>query len=122
MNPYQTNIGKVYFFTDGEYIKIGFTTETIGRRLQRVSTGSPKKLFSLGYTFGTMDDEYGLHVLFDKDRLRPDAEWFKPSEELLDYINAVNEYENKCVIVNDDGFIQLCDCIPNVYNNCDDEE
>lgn len=91
MNPYKEDKGKVYFFTDGEFIKIGFTTETIDRRLQRLSTGTPKKLYSLGYFSGEMSDETMVHKKFCDARLRSDGEWFEPTQELIDYINDVSE-------------------------------
>lgn len=110
MNPYLTDIGKVYFFTDGDYIKIGFTKETLKRRLERLATGNPKRMFILGYTKGTMDDEFALHALFNKDRVRYDGEWFYPSQELIDYINEVNEIENVFVMMDDDNKINLFNC------------
>lgn len=91
MNPYQEDKGKVYFFSDGEYIKIGFTTETIDRRLKRLSTGTPHKLYSLGYFSGEMADETKVHKKFCETRLRVDGEWFQPTQELIDYINEVSE-------------------------------
>ena len=111
MNPYNEQIDKVYFFTDGEFIKIGYTREKLYRRLKRLATGSPKSLYILGYVHGTLDDEEALHILFDKDRVRQDGEWFRPSDELIDYINAVNELQNKYVMINDDGTIMAYDCV-----------
>lgn len=101
MNPYQEGKGKVYFFTDGEYIKIGFTTESIDRRLQRLSTGTPKKLYCLGYFSGKMSDETMVHKKFCEARLRSDGEWFEPVQELLDYINGISEQDTYVEL--DDG-------------------
>lgn len=109
MNPYLTDVGKVYFFTDGDYIKIGFTKETLQRRLERLATGNPKRMYILGYMKGTMKDEITLHALFDKDRVRYDGEWFKPSERLIDFINSVNEMKNKHVMIDDNNIVMVFD-------------
>ena len=66
----------MYFLSDGEYIKIGFTTNTIDKRIKQLSTGSAKKIFCLGYFYGTMNDESELHRRFGKLRLRSGGEWF----------------------------------------------
>ena len=68
--------GKVYFLSDGEYIKIGFTTKTIEKRIKQLSTGSAKRIFCLGYFQGTVEDESNLHRRFGKLRLRSEGEWF----------------------------------------------
>ena len=73
----QKNVkGKVYFLSDGECIKIGFTTKTVEKRIKQLSIGSAKKIFCLGYFQGTMEDESKLHRRFGKLRLRSGGEWF----------------------------------------------
>ena len=87
-------MGKIYFITDCENIKIGFTTLNVEKRLKQLQTGCVKKLFVLGYITGTMADEKKLHDIFGANRLRYNGEWFKPTQELLDYINKYNEISN----------------------------
>ena len=91
MNPYQENIDKVYFITDGESIKIGYTSEKINRRIHRISNNIGKKdLYALGYFYGTMQDEFATHEKFKESRIRPDREWFRPTEDLIDFIHEKN--------------------------------
>lgn len=82
--------GKIYFFTNGESIKIGFTKNSVQKRLKQLNTGSDKQLYYLGYINGTMEDEETLHKRFSRLRLRDNGEWFEADQELLDYINSVN--------------------------------
>lgn len=41
----------------------------------------------LGYMKGNIKLENDLHKLFAKDRIRSNAEWFFPSNGLIDFIN-----------------------------------
>ena len=95
-------MGKVYFITDCENIKIGFTKLDVEKRLNQLQTGCVKKLFILGYITGTMQDEKMLHNMFGSSRLRYNGEWFKPTQNLLDYINNYNEVPN-CYVDYIDG-------------------
>lgn len=85
---------KVYFLTDGTNIKIGFTKGKIKKRIQQLSTGSSRKIMELGWILGDVLKEKELHSKFYKDRIRYSGEWFRPSEELINYINEVNEKPN----------------------------
>lgn len=73
----------VYFIScgEGEPIKIGYTSQSVDKRLASMQTGVPVKLTVLGEMDGTMTDEQALHARFDADRVR--GEWFRPSAELL---------------------------------------
>ena len=53
----------------------------------------------LGYMKGNLKLENELHKLFGKDRIRPNAEWFYPSDNLIDFINQNNEVENCYVMI-----------------------
>ena len=83
--------GYVYFITDGEYIKIGYTKNHPKKRLKQLNTGNDKKLFLLGYILGNMSKEKELHKKFGRLRVRNSSEWFNVNDELLDYINQNNE-------------------------------
>lgn len=88
-------MGNVYFITDCKNIKIGYTKQkNVYKRLKQIQTGSPDRLYLLGYFFGTMSDEKYLHKLFAKERIRDNGEWFRASNELIEYINTHNEKEN----------------------------
>lgn len=87
-------MGKVYFITDGNYIKIGYTAGSVHRRLNQLKTGSPCQLYLLGYIDGTQKTEHELHIRFGKYRIRTDGEWFEGADEIIEYINAVNQHPN----------------------------
>ena len=57
-------MGYVYFITNGENIKIGYTKNSVQKRLKQLNTGSDKQLYILGYMKGTMADEENLHSKF----------------------------------------------------------
>ena len=91
----------IYFITNKENIKIGFTSVNPQKRLKQLNAGSDKQLYLLGYQFGSMDDEKELHVRFQKFRIRDNAEWFYPDQSIIDYINQNNIVENCYVFVNE---------------------
>ena len=82
-----------------QYIKIGFTTETIQKRMSRLKTGNPKDIYCLCNYKGTILQEKELHKTFIKDRVRDNGEWFYPSSEIIDYINKINKEQNKNSII-----------------------
>ena len=84
----------VYFITDGQYIKIGYTKNDAKKRLKQLQTSSPKKLFLLGYINGDKMVEKSLHKQFYKSIVRINGEWFSPTQDLLDYINDNNLDDN----------------------------
>ena len=91
----------IYFITNKENIKIGFTSVNPQKRLKQLNAGSDKQLYLLGYQFGSMDDEKELHARFQKFRIRDNAEWFYPDQSIIDYINQNNIVENCYVFVNE---------------------
>ena len=91
----------IYFITNKENIKIGFTSVNPQKRLKQLNAGSDKQLYLLGYQFGSMDDEKELHARFQKFRIRDNAEWFYPDQSIIDYINQNNVVENCYVFVNE---------------------
>lgn len=77
---------RVYFVAAGaEAIKIGFT-DNIYARMIALQIGNHLPLKLLGCRPGNELDEENTHKQFAKDRLQ--GEWFYPSDELLDYIDA----------------------------------
>ena len=55
----------------------------------------------LGYIDGTKNTEKGLHKRFEKFRIRNNGEWFCANQELIDYINNVNQIPNIYVVKNE---------------------
>ena len=84
----------VYFFSNQENIKIGYTSQKISQRLLQLNTGSDKKLICLGYISGDQEKEKELHKKFSKSRIRQNGEWFYPTDDLINYINEYNEKPN----------------------------
>jgi hypothetical protein len=77
--------GMVYFVEAGAGgpIKIGWTQD-IDRRIAELQTANAHKLTLLGMVPGTMETEASLHARFS--HLRLEAEWFKNSEEIHDFL------------------------------------
>ena len=87
----ENTIGKIYFITDLHYIKIGFTTEKLERRFERLQTGNPQQLYIIGYITGTIDIENKLHKKFAYCQHRNNTEWFTLDDGLINFINENNE-------------------------------
>lgn len=94
-------MGKVYFFTNGNNIKIGYTKGDITKRLKQLNTGSDAQLYCLGYITGNKLKEKELHQYFSKYKIRNNGEWFYSSLELIEYINKFNERPNTYVEKNE---------------------
>lgn len=81
------NVAGVYFVRSGDYIKIGFSGESIRARLQNLQTGNPQLLSLLGYVANaTTELERSLHERFDHLRAPAGREWFSITAELLDVV------------------------------------
>lgn len=93
--------GYIYFFTNGENIKIGFTKNKVQNRLKQLNTGNDYQLYCLGFFKGKKEDEKFLHKKFSKFRIRNNGEWFYPDDVLIDYLNKVNENQNVYISKNE---------------------
>lgn len=80
----------VYFIrsVDGGPIKIGTSINPMDR-LNALQTAHPTRLKIIGMMKGGSVVEKALHVMFATDRLRPNGEWFHPSQQMLDFISEV---------------------------------
>lgn len=98
---------QVYFITDGRYIKIGTTKIGAEKRLKQLNTGSPLRLYLLGYITGGKEKEKELHKKFQQYKVRNNGEWFSPEDDLINYLNKINEKANVRIIKNDlmDNFV-----------------
>lgn len=95
----------IYFITDTKNIKIGYTNNSIEKRLKQLQTSCASKLYILGWIDGDLDTEKMLHKIFAQSRIRYNGEWFNPTEDLINYINENNCKENVSVFY--DGNIVL---------------
>lgn len=77
--------GQVYFATDGEAIKIGFSGAP-SLRLQDLQSANHRQLRLLKTIEGNQDTETALHQRFSHLHIR--GEWFRSDPELLDFING----------------------------------
>lgn len=75
--------GYVYFITDGEAVKIGYSRSPRDR-LNALQTAHHKGLWIIGHAPGGMWDEDRLHKRFAETRLS--GEWFESTPELMAFI------------------------------------
>lgn len=80
--PHLPADGYVYFISDGEAVKIGFSEKPL-RRIKGLQSGHPKPLTLLGTIPASVMDEMALHKRFD--HLRIQGEWFRATLELTIY-------------------------------------
>lgn len=88
---------KIYFLTEGKYIKIGYTTQSIDKRIKQLNTGSAQNIYLLGWIYGDKKVEKELHIRFSNSRVRFNGEWFNPTKELIQFINENNLEPNSIV-------------------------
>ncbi len=79
----------VYFISDGNHVKIGYTkSDDINKRLKGLQTSSPETLIVEGLIKNANErDERELHKLFKDERQR--GEWFKLTNRLKYFIGLV---------------------------------
>lgn len=97
----------MYFLCSDNKIKIGYTKGSIEKRIAQLNTGSPNKIYKLGWMEGTKEKEKELHIMFSAYRIRSNGEWFLGTKEIIDYINKVNQEPNVCVDIVDNKIIPL---------------
>jgi hypothetical protein len=94
----------IYFITDGEYVKIGFTDQNdITNRLNALQIGNARKLRLLGCIEGGRETESVLHNVFQGFRVR--GEWF-----LMSLPDNSAETEPDCVDPSQLGGTKLTIC------------
>lgn len=90
INNKNIKLSKVYFITDGMYIKIGNTKGSIKKRIQQLNTGSANKLYLIGWIYGDKNKEKELHMKFHNDKCRFDSsgsEWFY-ADNIIQWLNS----------------------------------
>ena len=92
----------VYFFPERDKenpaIKIGYSKHPL-KRLEQLQTGSSDRIGSEGWFVVDTETEAIvweklLHVLFKKDRIRSNGEWFTYSDKIKQYIEDGRRKEN----------------------------
>lgn len=79
--------GYIYFATDGEFIKIGWTgVWPPSERIRKQQTGNGRLLWILGCIPGSQQAERGYHKRFAHHRAH--GEWFRVTPELEQFIRA----------------------------------
>tara|TARA_Y100001972_G_scaffold129049_1_gene193753 strand:+ start:18672 stop:18959 length:288 start_codon:yes stop_codon:yes gene_type:complete len=75
-----SQLGEVYFITDGFAVKVGFTKRKPENRLNEMQTGSSQKLKLIGSFPGTERDEKTIHKLWAPLSADGGTEWFDVTE------------------------------------------
>lgn len=99
--------GKVYFLCSDNKIKIGYTKNSIDKRIKQLNTGSSNEIYKLGWIEGDKEKEKELHIKFSAYRIRSNSEWFLGEQEIIDYINNVNQEPNVFIDIVDNKIIPL---------------
>jgi hypothetical protein len=73
-------VGHVYFISNGESIKVGFTTRKPENRLNEMQTGSSSKLKLVGSFPGSVYDEKYIHKTWSELKSGGGTEWFDVTE------------------------------------------
>jgi len=79
----QPQKGFVYYLSDGEHVKIGYTKDW-NERSKKYRTHSAREITVLAIRPGYKSEETALHRKFKVYRKRGD--WFYPGEAILDHI------------------------------------
>jgi hypothetical protein len=84
----EKELGFVYFVTDGEAIKIGWSKQIV-KRISSLQSSSGRKLEVLATFAGGQYQERMLHHRFE--HLRFQGEWFWIDDEIIDFIKFLGE-------------------------------
>jgi hypothetical protein len=80
-------IEMIYFIQEeiSKDTKIGYTNQTIKKRLKTLQSGNSKKLICIGIVDGNKETEDKIHRLFKHFHIR--GEWFRYDSTILDFIS-----------------------------------
>ena len=85
--------GKVYFITDGHYVKIGHTYKSMKSRINSLQTGNARLLRVIGTIENVhQNTERELHHKYQKQHQL--NEWFRIEGELLQYLIDTFEFRS----------------------------
>ena len=104
--------GFVYFVqpSQGGLVKIGFTSRPVKDRMKVLQAMSPVLLRCLGWYSGSRKDEGREQASFEPTWKY--AEWFEPTQEMLDHIHARSEGKAFDAIVSGNQTISALDRRP----------
>jgi hypothetical protein len=81
--------GYIYFATDGDFVKIGWTgIWPPSERIKKQQTGNGRPIWILGCIPGSQNAERGYHRRFARHRVR--GEWFRLTPDLEQFIRATH--------------------------------
>lgn len=80
------NPGRVYFLTDGEAIKIGYSGAP-NLRLRDLQGAHHRELRLLAWITGTVENERAIHRQFAHLNVR--GEWFRPEPDLVAFVKEI---------------------------------
>ena len=73
-----------------DFYKIGYTSDSINKRLKSIQTGCPYKPKVINKINGSMDQEKILHTLFKEHRTQ--GEWFRLDKVYLNILLNIMEH------------------------------
>ena len=76
----------IYFISDGEYLKIGYTSGDVETRISALQIGNARKLQLVGYIDGGRETEAILHRVFHEFNVG--GEWFLYNLEKIQAMNS----------------------------------
>lgn len=82
----------IYFISDGEYLKIGYTAGDIEARITALQVGNARKLKLVGHIDGGRETEAMLHRVFHEFNVG--GEWFLYNLEKIQSMNNDNDGAN----------------------------
>ncbi len=104
--------GQVYYLSDGETVKIGYTKDWDERK-KKYKTHSGRDVVLLAIHPGYRADETELHRRFKVYRKRGD--WFYPGDPILEHIKKIVD-EQSCLTDSDEVTnANLSDCIKTTF-------
>jgi acyl dehydratase len=73
----------VYLLSDGDYLKIGYTSRDVARRVRELQTGSPRDIRLVAALLDAGPEiERELHARFAAYRIRSNGEWFHDTQDI----------------------------------------
>jgi hypothetical protein len=73
--------GSVYFVRSGRYVKIGWTTGSVSRRIESLQVGNPIPIELIGSALGEPFREAQLHQIASPAHVR--GEWFHGDHDVI---------------------------------------
>jgi len=78
---------KIYFISDGMYIKIG-KANNVAKRIEQLQFGNARLLITVGCMYGGIKKEKELHKMFKQHHIS--GEWFRSVSEIISFAKMNN--------------------------------